>query len=266
MKISSALALTAPFLAVAFAGTAAVVPGEAEVKPAAPRMSVHWSEADGISAGVATATTSVSRYRFTTLVSRKPVRWNPCQRIYWRYNPAGQPWWTRSDGTRYSGFTVIRSALAKVAAATGTTWVYAGRTTSVPTSRWLPTSTSTIRPVLLGWTDGRHSDLLRGQPWSTLAVTRTAYFKTTVNGVTKAATKGAVIALDRTNRLPGVGAQSWRSVALHEISHAMGLSHVGSTSQIMYPMLLRKYRELQSGDRAGLYRLGRSQGCVNLGF
>jgi len=266
MRIRTAFAATAAALATAVAGTAAMAPAAPTSPPAEPKVSVHWSEADGISAGMTTATTTTSLYKFTTLVSGKPVRWNPCKVIYWKYNPAGQPWWTRSDGTKYSGFTVIRSALAKVAAATGTNWVYAGRTTSVPTSKWLPTSTSTIRPVLMGWTDGKHSDLLSGQPWSTLAVARTAYFKTTVDGVTKAATKGMVIAFDKTNKLPGVGAQSWRSVALHEISHGMGLSHVGSTSQIMYPMLLKKYRELQSGDRAGLYRLGKSQGCVDLGF
>jgi len=266
MKIRTALAATAAALATAVAGTAAMAPVAPTAAPAKPAVSVHWSEPDGISAGMSTATTSTTLYKFTTLVGGKPVRWNPCQRIHWKYNPAGQPWWTRSDGTKYSGLTVIKSAMAKVAAATGTVWVYDGTTTSVPTSKWLPTSVSTIRPVLIGWTDGKHSDLLSGQPASTLAVTRTAYFKTVLDGVTLAATKGMAIAFDRTNKLPGVGAQSWRSVALHELSHGMGLSHVGTTSQIMYPMLQTKYRELQSGDIAGLYKVGKAQGCIDLGF
>jgi hypothetical protein len=266
MKLRTALAASAVSLATAVAATAAMAPAAPVAAPADASPSVHWSEPDAIAAGMATTTTSTSLYKFTTLISGKPVRWNPCAAIHWKYNPAGQPWWTRSDGTKYSGFTVIRSALAKVAAATGTTWVYDGTTTSVPTSKWLPTSTSNIRPVLMGWSDGSHSDLLSGQPASTLAVTRTAYFKATVDGTTKAATKGMVIVFDKTNRLPGVGAQSWRSVALHEVSHGMGLTHVSSSSQIMYPMLLTKYRELQSGDLSGLYRVGKSQGCIDLGF
>jgi hypothetical protein len=268
MKLRTALTASAVALAAAFAGTAAMAPAAPAQQAAKPeqQVSVHWSEADGITAGMATTTTSTATYKFTTLVNSKPVRWNPCQVIHWRYNPAGQPSWLRSDGSRYYGFDVIRSAMAKVSTATGIRWVYDGKTTSVPTSKWLPTSVATIRPVLIGWTDGAHSDLLASQPASTLAVTRTAYFKTVVDGVTLAATKGMAIAFDRTNKLPGVGNQSWRSVALHELSHGMGLSHVGTTSQVMYPMLTNLHRELQSGDLAGLSRLGRSQGCINLGF
>lgn len=227
---------------------------------------MHWSDADGLAAGMATTTTTTVTYRFSTYVNSKPVRWNPCKPIHWRYNPAGQPVRILSDGRRVTGFHAVRSAVAKVALATGTTWVYDGTTSSTPTSKWLPTSVATIRPVLLGWTDGAHSDLLSGRSSSTLAVTRTAYFKTTIGGVTKAATKAMVVAFDRTDKLPLTGAQSWRSVALHEISHGMGLAHVSTTSQMMYPMLLTKYTELQSGDRTGLYKLGISQGCVNLGF
>jgi hypothetical protein len=264
MTLRTALTATAA----AAAAVAASLAGTAAMAPATPsqQVSVHWSEADGISAGMGTTTTSTATYKFTTLINSKPVRWNPCQVIHWRYNPSGQPSWLRSDGSRYYGFDVIRSAMAKVATATGTKWVYDGKTSSVPTSKWLPTSVSTIRPVLIGWSDGAHSDLLKYQPASTLAVTRTAYFKTVLDGVTRTATKGMVIAFDRTNRLPGTGNQSWRSVALHELSHGMGLSHVGTTSQVMYPMLTTKHRELQSGDLAGLYRVGRSQGCIDLGF
>jgi len=262
MKLRTPLAAAGLALAVAVAGTAAMAP----VAPAEPRVSVHWSEADGISAGMATATTSTALYKFTTLVNTKPVRWNPCKAIYWKYNPKGQPSWTLSDGRYITALYVIKQAVAKVAAATGTTWIYAGTTSATPTSKWLPTSVSTIKPVLLGWASGSTSDLLSSQPSSTLAVTRTAYFKAVIDGVTRAATKGMVIAFDRTNKLPPSGAQSWRSVALHELAHGMGLSHVGTTSQVMYPMLLNKYKELQSGDKAGLYKLGRSQGCIDLGF
>jgi hypothetical protein len=97
-------------------------------------------------------------------------------------------------------------------------------------------------------------------------MTRTAYFGITLSGVQLAATKAAVIALDRTNRLPLTGAVSWKTTLLHELAHAAGLAHVSNSHQLMYPVLQRSLTSLQSGDKAGLYRLGRSAGCINLGF
>jgi hypothetical protein len=120
--------------------------------------------------------------------------------------------------------------------------------------------------MLIGWTDGSHSDLLRNRPAAVLGVTRTAYFGILQGSTTLAATKAAVIALDRTNKLPLTGAVSWNTTILHELGHAMGLDHVSNSRQLMYPMLQRNLYGLQSGDKAGLYKLGRASGCINLGF
>jgi hypothetical protein len=216
----------------------------------------HWSEVDPVMAGTAT-TSSPQLFKFSTLVAGKPVRWNPCAPIHWKY---------RSSGAPSGGWSVVKAAVARIATATGTTWAYDGSTTATPTSSWLPTSSSNIRPVLIGWTDASHSDLLRGQAAAVLGVTRTAYFGISQNGVTLAATKAAVIALDRTNRLPLTGSVSWTTTLQHELGHTMGLDHVSYSKELMYPVLQRGLTGLQSGDLAGLWRLGRHAGCIDLGF
>jgi hypothetical protein len=115
-----------------------------------------------------------------------------------------------------------------VAALSGTTWQYVGPTTTVPTSAVVPrAAAASYPPVVIGWTDGTQSDMLRGQAKSVLGMTRTAWFGVqTPDGRKHAATRAAVIALDRTDSLPLRGATSWQAVVLHELGHAMGLAHV----------------------------------------
>ena len=49
-------------------------------------------------------------------------------------------------------------------------------------------------------------------------------------------------------------------VLLHELGHAMGLAHT-TGAEVMNPYD-QGYANYQSGDRAGLSRLGSGQGCV----
>jgi hypothetical protein len=52
----------------------------------------------------------------------------------------------------------------------------------------------------------------------------------------------------------GFGAGTTRgALLLHEIGHVMGLGHVGTTRELMYPtMLERGSSNYKSGDRTGL--------------
>ena len=203
------------------------------------------------------ASLGTASYSFAEVVGNAPVRWNPCAPIRWTANTARGP---------AGGLDVLKASVARIAATTGTTWQYVGPSTTVPTAAYLPrSSTAAFPPVLLGWTDGTSSDLLRAQPRSVLGMTRTAWF-----GVVKpdgrkiVATRAAVIALDRTDALPLRGGTSWTSVVLHELGHAMGLAHTSDVRQLMAPVLPRTLTDLQSGDRAGLTRLGRTAGCIVL--
>jgi hypothetical protein len=196
-------------------------------------------------------------YAFSSVLDGRPVRWNPCQPIRWAVNLSGAP---------AGALPVLRSAVARVAAASGTTWTYVGATTTRPTSAVLPKAAQPRYPaIVLGWTDARSSDLLRAQPRGVLAMTRTAWFGVRkADGSKVAATRAAVIAFDRTDRLPLRGAVSWHTVALHELGHTMGLAHVGAQRQLMATVLPRNLSDLQNGDRAGLTRLGRTAGCVHV--
>lgn len=195
-----------------------------------------------------------SLYRFSSILDGQPVRWNPCQPIHWRANVARGP---------IGGLTVLKAAVAQIASQTGTTWVYDGVTLTTPNSGYLPrTPTNVNKPVLLGWTDGSASDLLRGQPARVLGMTRTVWFGVDDGrGHRVAATRAAVVALDRTDRLPLRGTQSWSATALHELGHVMGLDHPADSHQLM-AATLPNVTGLQAGDKTGLTRLGRAAGCV----
>ena len=236
--------LATVFGAAADAGSAALA-GTSAPQAVASRLAVG-------SSSLATAP-----YAFSSVLDGRPVRWDPCTPIRWTANTARGP---------AGGLDVLKASVARVAALTGTTWQYVGPSATVPTSAYLPrTARPAYAPVLLGWTDGAASDLLRGQAGSVLGMTRTAWFGVqTPDGRKVAATRAAVIALDRTDRLPLRGGTSWTSVTLHELGHAMGLAHVGDARQLMAPVLPRTLTDLQTGDRAGLVKLGRTAGCVNV--
>lgn len=196
-------------------------------------------------------------YAFGSLLDGKPIRWDPCTPIRWSSNTGRAP---------AGGLSVLKSAVATVAAQTGTTWTYVGATSTVPRAGYLPTSArAAYPPVLIGWTDGASSDLLAQQSQNVLGMARTAWFGLQrADGTRVAAMRAAVVALDATDRLPLTGPVSWNAVALHELSHAMGLGHTSDPTQLLAPVLPRTVASLQAGDKAGLTRIGRSAGCVTV--
>ena len=202
------------------------------------------------------STTTSTSYAFTTVLDGAPVRFDPCTPIRWTANVSRGP---------AGGLDVLKAAVARVAAVTGTTWEYVGTTSTVPTGSYLPrTAQASYPPVLIGWADGASSDLLAGQAASVLGMTRTAWFGVqTPEGRKIAATRAAVVALDRTDALPLKGASSWSTVAMHELAHVMGLGHVADRTQLM-ANVLPAVTDLQAGDRAGLAKVGRAAGCVTV--
>lgn len=217
------------------------------VTPGTPAQQARLTDADAVTSATS-ATSTGSAYTFSATYNGRPVRWNPCTAIHWRFNPAGAP---------TSGLTVVKQSLASIALATGTAWVYDGTTTSVPTKSWLPTN-ATQRPVLIGWTTPTASNLLSNQAKAVLAVTQNSWVPVQGQGKVLA----SVVALDRTDSLPITGPRSWRTVVLHELGHAMGLGHAGSSGALMNSQLSSTLASLASGDLLGLTKVGRAAGCL----
>ena len=251
-------ATLATALTVGLAGLLPVLPGVvgSTVAASAPAAveTRHLSAPDPVIAGLVSPAVG-SAYTLGDVLNGVPIHWNPCAAIHWQFRPAGAP---------TGGLTIIKQSIAQIASITGTRWVYDGTVSAVPSTSWLPATSSEARPLLIGWGDAATSDLLRGKPAGVLGVTRTAWFGMTRDGVTAASIKAAVVVLDRTDRLPLTGPVSWRTVVLHEMAHAMGLDHAGSSAQLMYPVLSRSLSGLQSGDIAGLRRVGMAAGCVTV--
>ncbi|MBC7678282.1 MAG: matrixin family metalloprotease [Pseudorhodobacter sp.] len=264
------VALTLSALGLAGALTSSTAPTAPTAPPAptaptapaaltAPTSPVPAAALSGLSApdAVTTATSQPrvlgAAYRFSTVLDSRPVRWNPCVAIHWRFRSVGGP---------RGGQAVARAAVARVAQVTGTTWVFDGTTTAVPSTALLPRTMDAHRPVVIGWTDSAHSDLLRSRPSTVLGVTRTAWFGVDTGTRQVAAIQGAVVALNAADHLPLTGRVSWKAVLLHELGHVMGLDHAGTSRQLMYPVLPADLTDLQAGDLTGLSRLGRSAGCV----
>ncbi len=220
--------------------------------PTAPELTRHLSEPHAVMSGI-TSPTMGSAYTIAHLVNGRPLHWDACTPIRWRFRAAGAP---------AGGLAVLTNAVAQIARQTGTRWVYAGAVRELPTTGSLPSRPGGAPSVLIGWADARTSDLLAGQAKGVLGVTRSQWFTSTRNGVVQDAwLTNAVVALDRTDRLPLRGGVSWQTVALHELAHAMGLDHAGSSRQLMHPVLQPSLGGLQAGDVAGLRRVGRAAGC-----
>lgn len=200
------------------------------------------------------------------------VRWNPCQTITYAVNLrlAGG-----TTAARDRALKDVQGAFHRASKRTGLTFKYKGRTTELPrnaaneswSSRqkaaeivvaWVNQSRDKYRTNLLtnsgsGYPSGVGGWMLRG--W------------TNDRGNWEAAVgRGFVVinAAQRSRYKEGFGSGVTRgALLLHELGHALGLDHVGSTNQLMYPtMLRREHSNYKAGDERGLSKVGRRLGCI----
>ncbi len=201
------------------------------------------------------------------------ARWNPCQVVTYRVNAN---YLSTSSDARKRGVAEVQEAFRRASAATGITFRYAGLSSQIPrnssTRRWHESQTgaeivvawvnqtkSTSRTDLLGRSSSGYSAGTGGYAYKFWKVGSDPWA-----GVTG---RGFVVLDARQNSKFswGFGRGATRgALLLHEIGHALGLMHVGVTSQTMYPSVVsRASTGFNTGDLAGLRKLGRSAGCLS---
>ncbi|HET7482075.1 MAG TPA: matrixin family metalloprotease, partial [Actinomycetota bacterium] len=185
----------------------------------------------------------------------KPVRYDPCSPIHYVVDRRLAPPGTLSD---------LEAGIASISDATGIAFSFDGYTTEPAGrdrrayqphrygKRWAPVLVSWVRPP----------DLLIPGDQAVGAAGSTPVSND--EGVPVYVT-GEITFNAEAKLLPGFElGDSWGDVVLHELGHLVGLAHVADTTQVMNPDVTGGLARLGAGDLAGLHRLGRAAGCVQV--
>jgi hypothetical protein len=201
------------------------------------------------------------------------IRWNPCQSaVTYAVNPrlAGA-----TPAARDAAVADVRLAFKRATNRTGVPFSFAGRTSEIPRDSggdsWSDRQKSA--EIVVAWVDQSRpeyrsnmlKDLGGGYP-SGVGGWNAGMWTDNHGNWHVSIGRGFVVMNAAHNSIykPGFGRGVTRgALLLHEIGHAVGLGHVGKTSEIMYPtMLTREHSMYKEGDRTGLAKVGRPLGCI----
>jgi hypothetical protein len=174
-----------------------------------------------------------------------PTRWNPCEPIHYTINMGGYDPSFRQ---------VIAESVERLEAATGLVLLASGDSTFMPTEFAGTSTAPEDGQLVIALGDELQTDLVPG------AVVGRAGF--TFRGPPKILTASVVIDMGNVAANPpwsGVGAGP---VLMHELAHAVGLSHVADPTQLMNASASSSGPVTYgAGDLTGLWQLGSAAGC-----
>ena len=215
-------------LAIASAATVSATPGTPH-DPVAPR-SAGYLPASTVLPDPAgpvsnSRATPAPAYKFLMMAPDRPtqpMRWNPCQVITWE--------WLGAD-TR--GTALMTEVIKRMSIVTGIR--FARQRIG---SAEIQVKFASLPAPAIGL----------GGP---VAVRRDGWY---------AYERGTILVESRRGT-PRFSDAEWTELLTHELGHVMGLAHVDSPGEIMYPQMHRQ-TTFGPGDLVGLRRLGRSAGCI----
>lgn len=176
-----------------------------------------------------------------------PVTWSPCRPIHYVVRTAGMP---------STGLDELASAMAEVSADTGIAFVYDGTTDEDPgaaRSSYQPARYGNRwAPVLMSWVTEAEDPFLTEQ---VLGITYPSQMLTGSGGSVYVSGQVEIGVSHLAAIRRESGQDMARPVLLHELGHLMGLAHVDSRDQLMYPYLQAR-RTFTDAERTGLRSLG----------
>lgn len=216
-------------------------------------VAVPHAQASGGRVLPAVPVASTGTYAFLhTTEDGVPVGYDPCRPVEYVIRPDGMP---------AVGQALIDDAVAIVSAASGIAFVAGGLTTEPPEvdraliqperygDGWVP--------VLVAWSDESEMSELAGQVAGVGGSAQVPGADGT--GSWLAAGRVVLDTADMEALLAGpAGYERARAIAVHELSHVLGLDHVDDPDELMHPVTAAR-TDLGPGDLAGLALLGQAR-------